>query len=60
MGGSGIYAVCIAIMFELVPHEKYASYTMVVSAVFTISLLLGPILGGVISRSHWRWVFLLK
>ena len=61
IGGSGIYAICTVIFFELVPPEKFASYTSLVSVVFVLSLLLGPILGGVINNSsHWRWIFLLK
>ncbi len=47
--------------YELVPPEEYARYTSVVMVMYTLSLVLGPIFGGLISlRTTWRWVFLLK
>jgi len=53
--------VAIVIFFELIPPERYAAYTSIVSAVLAIGLLLGPLLGGVINNSTtWRWVFYLK
>lgn len=61
VGGAGNYALCTVIIIELVPSHKYAKYTSTLSIVYCLSLLLGPILGGIISeRSTWRWVFLLK
>ena len=61
MGGAGNFALCSVIFLELVPKEKYAVYTSSVSVVYSLSLLLGPILGGAINvSSTWRWVFLLK
>lgn len=61
IGGAGNYSLCSVIFLELVPREKYAKYTSSVSVVYCLSLLLGPIFGGVISQSStWRWVFLLN
>lgn len=61
IGGAGNFALCTIIVLELVPPGKYAKYTSVISMVYSISLLLGPILGGAISQSSsWRWVFLLN
>jgi MFS family permease len=61
IGGAGIYALGLVIIIELFPPEKYAAATSLVSAVFAISLLLGPILSGAINKSEqWRWIFLLK
>lgn len=61
VGGAGIYAVNMAIFFELVPPEAFPTYASFVSLVYAVSLLLGPILGGVINDAGvWRWVFLLK
>lgn len=45
----------------LVPREKHGKYVAVISSVFAIASILGPILGGAITtHSTWRWVFLLK
>ena len=61
IGAAGTYALSIVILFELVPPEKYASYTGLVSMILAVGLLLGPILGGVINNgTTWRWVFYLK
>lgn len=51
----------MVIFFEMVPPSKYPTYTSVVSAIFAISLLLGPLIGGAINNhTTWRWVFILK
>ncbi|KAL8724486.1 MAG: hypothetical protein Q9166_007920 [cf. Caloplaca sp. 2 TL-2023] len=61
IGGAGIYAVDMAIFFDLVPPEEFPTYASLVSVVYAISLLLGPILGGLINDAGaWRWVFLLN
>jgi len=44
-----------------VPPSRYAKYMAIISSVFAISSILGPLLGGAINEhSTWRWVFLLK
>ncbi|KAI5917481.1 MFS multidrug transporter-like protein [Camillea tinctor] len=61
VGGAGNFAVCSVIFLELVPSHKYAKYTSSTSVVYSLSLVLGPILGGVISQyTTWRWVFLIN
>lgn len=61
LGASGIYSMIIVIAPELVPPGKFAKYMAIVSTVFIVASVLGPVLGGVInSHSTWRWVFLLK
>jgi MFS family permease len=61
VGGSGTYALVVVIFFELIPPEKFATYTSAVSGVLALALLLGPLLGGLINNyTTWRWIFLLK
>ncbi|PUU72369.1 major facilitator superfamily domain-containing protein [Tuber borchii] len=61
LGGSGIYAMVTVIGSEMVPPEKFGLYMGIISSVFALSSILGPILGGVISgNTTWRWVFLLN
>jgi len=46
---------------EMVPPEKFGMYMGIISGVFALSSILGPVLGGVINdKTTWRWVFLLK
>ncbi|ROW15682.1 hypothetical protein VPNG_02121 [Cytospora leucostoma] len=61
IGGAGNYSLCTVILIELVPSHKYAKLTTFVSLFYSLSLLLGPIFGGVISENTtWRWIFLLN
>ncbi|RAH48304.1 MFS general substrate transporter [Aspergillus brunneoviolaceus CBS 621.78] len=61
IGGASNYSICAAIILDLVPPEKYATYMSSLSIVYAVSLLCGPLMGGAISASStWRWVFLLN
>jgi MFS family permease len=51
----------MVVLFEMVPPEKYPLYSVLITALFAISLVTGPLVGGVIcANASWRWVFLLK
>lgn len=51
----------MAIAPDMVPPEKYGKYIAIISTVFIVTSVLGPILGGIINtHSSWRWVFLFK
>jgi predicted MFS family arabinose efflux permease len=46
---------------KLINEENIGFYSGVISSVFAIANLLGPILGGVITdNTTWRWIFFLK
>ena len=47
-GATGIYSMVLAVAPTLVPREKFGKYMGIVSSVFAIASVLGPILGGVI------------
>lgn len=45
----------------MVPPHKFATYITIVTSVFAISSVMGPLLGGAISDStDWQWIFFLK
>lgn len=45
----------------LVPKKNYGKYIDIISPVFALASILGPISGGIISSSTTSgWVFLLK
>ena len=45
----------------LVPSDQYGKYMGIISSVFILASVMGPILGGVINtHSTWQWVFFLK
>ncbi|CAO2654475.1 Nn.00g112080.m01.CDS01 [Neocucurbitaria sp. VM-36] len=61
IGGCGVLALGQLIFFDLVPPEKYAAYTTLVTSVIASSLVTGPLIGGGITlHGVWRWVFLVN
>jgi MFS family permease len=61
IGGSGIYSTVFVIITKIITVDKIGLYTGILSSVFAIASLLGPILGGVIvDNTSWRWVFFIK
>jgi MFS family permease len=61
LGGSGIYSMAMAVMAEVTPQDKLGPVTGLMSSIFALSSILGPVLGGAItSNTTWRWVFYLK
>jgi MFS family permease len=61
IGASGIYSMVMVIAPDMVLPEKHGKYMGIVSTVFIVASVLGPVLGGVINtHSSWRWVFLFK
>ncbi|KAI9831665.1 MAG: hypothetical protein M1819_004731 [Sarea resinae] len=61
IGGSGIYSIVFVIIGKIATVEKISLYMGIMTSVFSLANLLGPILGGVIvDNATWRWVFLLN
>jgi MFS family permease len=46
---------------KLIEPDKIGFYSGVISSVFAMANLLGPLFGGIISdRTTWRWIFFIK
>ncbi|EEB97275.1 hypothetical protein MPER_03448, partial [Moniliophthora perniciosa FA553] len=61
IGGAGLMSLSIVVICQLIHERQRASYMNIINVVFIISDALGPVLGGVFSRSgNWRWIFLLN
>ncbi|KAJ5955488.1 MFS multidrug transporter [Penicillium viridicatum] len=61
IGASGLYCLVFVAILRLISLEKAALYSGIISSVFALSNLLGPVLGGVIvDNTTWRWIFYIN
>ncbi|MFJ8041297.1 MFS transporter [Kitasatospora sp. NPDC096147] len=58
LGGGGLMVLSQAIVGDLVPPRDRGRYQGLFGAVFGVTSVLGPLLGGVfVDNLSWRWVF---
>lgn len=61
LGGGGLMILSQAIIADVAPVKDRARYMGIMGAVFGISSILGPLLGGWFTESiGWRWAFWLN
>ena len=56
-GSGGIFPVAAAVIGDVVPEEKRGRTLGLIGAVFGLAFLIGPIIGGILLRFSWRWIF---
>ncbi|MEY9965437.1 EmrB/QacA subfamily drug resistance transporter [Streptacidiphilus sp. MAP12-16] len=58
LGGGGLMVLAMAVIADVVPPRDRGRYQGVIGAVFGVSSVVGPLLGGFLVDSiNWRWVF---
>lgn len=58
LGGGGLIILSQATIADVVPPRKRGVYLGVMGSVFTVSNVIGPLLGGwFVQTLGWRWVF---
>jgi EmrB/QacA subfamily drug resistance transporter len=61
LGGGAVFPIAFAIIADLYPPEERAKYGALFGAVFGLSSVLGPLLGGYVTDTFgWPWIFYLN
>ncbi|PXA71768.1 MDR family MFS transporter [Cryobacterium arcticum] len=58
LGGGGLMILALAIIADVVPARQRGKYSGIMGAVFAVSSVAGPLLGGYFTDGPgWRWAF---
>nr|WP_245859227.1 MDR family MFS transporter [Luteimicrobium subarcticum] len=58
LGGGGLMILALAIIADVVPARERGKYNGIMGAVFAVSSVAGPLLGGYFTEGPgWRWAF---
>jgi EmrB/QacA subfamily drug resistance transporter len=58
IGGGGLMVTAMALIADVIPLRDRGRYQGVIGAVFGVSTVVGPVLGGVFTDNlSWRWAF---
>ncbi|KAG5290757.1 MFS multidrug transporter [Histoplasma capsulatum G186AR] len=61
IGGGGLIALTEIIITDLIPLRERGTYFGIISAMWSVGSVTGPILGGGFSQSvSWRWIFYIN
>jgi len=61
IGGAGLYSLTTIVLPEIGPAEKPQIISIIMALTLSMSFVLGPILGGIISEhTTWRVIYWLK
>ena len=61
LGGGGLMALALAIIGDIIPPRERGRYQGLFGAVFGVSSVAGPLLGGFFTDGPgWRWIFWLN
>jgi EmrB/QacA subfamily drug resistance transporter len=67
VGAGGLFTLSLTILADIVPPRERARYQGMFMAVFGVSSVLGPLIGGLFADMNsflfiegWRWIFLIN
>lgn len=60
VGAAGLFMGAIQILAESTTIEARAIYMGMLGMLFTVSMIVGPIIGGALSKVTWRWIFYIN
>lgn len=60
LGAGGVFPVATAVVGDVFPPERRGRALGMLGAVFGLAFLIGPLLGAVLLRFGWPWLFLVN
>ncbi|EPE33786.1 MFS general substrate transporter [Glarea lozoyensis ATCC 20868] len=60
VGAGGIYVLLDIVCCDLVPLRERGKYLGLMFSWSGVAAALGPVLGGALAQSNWRWIFYLN
>src|SRR3954464_9744371 len=61
VGGGGLIVTTIAVIGDIIPPRDRGKYQGFFGAVFGVSTVIGPLLGGFfVENLSWRWIFYIN
>ncbi|KAI5956376.1 hypothetical protein KGF54_000851 [Candida jiufengensis] len=60
LGGGAVQSTVLIILTEVVPITKRSLVFAFISLTWSVSSVLGPVIGGALSKVTWRWCFFIN
>ncbi|MEU2168025.1 MDR family MFS transporter [Micromonospora chersina] len=60
LGAGGLLTLAFTIISDVVPPRERGRYQGLFGAVFGISSVSGPLVGGYFAETNWRWIFYIN
>lgn len=60
LGAGGLLTLAFTIVSDVVPPRERGRYQGIFGAVFGVSSVAGPLVGGYFAEHNWRWIFYIN